>query len=768
MSATSSLSRRSFLKSSAAVGGGLVIGFWVPSMGRWAFAEGPASAGAGAAAPSGPAASAAPAATPPPVNAFLRIGDDETVTVLLSHSEMGQGIWTTLPMLVNEELDADWSRIRVEHAPAAPVYGHTQYHVQMTGGSTSTWSEFDRYRTIGAAARSMLVAAAAARWNVAPESCRTAAGFVVCGDRRASYGSLAAAAAQLPAPADVQLKPPERWQVIGKPMRRLDSPEKITGRARFGLDVRLPDMLTAVVAHPPTFGGTVASFDAAAAKAMPGVRAVYAVPSGVAVVADHFWAAKRGRDVLVVEWLPGPHADADSVRLRAAYRELARTAGAVAAQAGDPAWIEKVLAAVPAPATPPTAAGPAATPVAGAAPAAPLPPLSPIVAEYAVPYLAHAPMEPLNCTIRRTADGCEVWTGTQFQTGDQASVAKVLGLRPEQVKVFTTFLGGGFGRRANPLSDFTVEAAHVAKGVDRPVKVVWTREDDIRGGYYRPMAVHRMEAALAPSGAGPRPRAWRHRVVAQSILGGSPFAAMVQNGIDPTSVEGAADSPYLKSVSDYQVELHTVQPVVPVLWWRSVGHSHTAFAVESFVDELAAAAKEDPLEFRRALLAGAPRVQAVLELAAAKAGWDAPLRGRRARGIAVHESFGSVVCHVAQVTIQDGRIQVERVVTAIDCGICVNPMSVRAQMESGVAFGLGAALYGEVNLKDGRVVESNFHDYRILRLHEMPRVEVYIVDSREKSGGAGEPGTPPIAPAVANAVFALTGQRLRELPLRLA
>jgi isoquinoline 1-oxidoreductase beta subunit len=713
------LSRRTFLKTSAMVGGGLVVGFFVPAAARrMALAQG---------------APAAPAALPE-ANAFLRIGGDESVTVVLAHSEMGQGIWTTLPMLLNEELDADWSRIRVEHAPAAPVYRHTAFPIQMTGGSTTTWSELDRYRQVGAVARTLLVAAAAARWGVPPAGCRTEKGYVLCGDRRASYGSLAEAAAKLPPPASVALKDPKDWKVIGQPTRRLDTPEKTTGRAQFGIDVRLPGLLTALVAHPPTFGGRVRSLDATAAKAVPGVRAVFEIPSGVAVAGDHFWAAKRGRDALEIEWSPGPHADTDTAKLKRSYGERARTAGTQAAAGGD---AERALAAASAP----------------------------LVAEYAVPYLAHAPMEPLNCTVRRDAQGCEIWTGTQFQTVDQQRAAEILGLKPEQVAIHTTFLGGGFGRRANVASDFVIEAAHVAKGLDRPVKLVWTREDDIRGGYYRPMAVHRLEGALDERGA---PVAWRHRIVTQSILAGTPFAAMIKDGVDPTCVEGAADSPYATAIPNHRVDLHAVDAGVPVLWWRSVGHSHTAFAVESFVDELAHAAKRDPLEFRRALLARSPRMRAVLELAAAKAGWGSPLPAGRARGLAVHESFGSIVAYVAEVAVDGGRIRVDRVVGAIDCGVCVNPLGVRAQIESGIAFGLAAALHSELTIRDGRVVESNFHDYRVLRLHEMPRVEVHIVESREKPGGAGEPGTPPIAPTVANAVFALTGRRLRELPLRLA
>ncbi|HZF08420.1 MAG TPA: xanthine dehydrogenase family protein molybdopterin-binding subunit [Thermoanaerobaculia bacterium] len=714
-------SRRSFLKSSTLAGGALVVGFFVPAGARRAFAQ------------EGGTPSTAPASALPPVNAFLRIGDDESVTVILSHCEMGQGIWTTLPMLVNEELDADWSRIKVEHALAAPVYRSTAFPIQMTGGSTTTWSELDRYRQVGALARTQLVAAAAAQWGVKPGDCRTEKGFVLHGDKRASYGSLAAAAAKLPQPTSVTLKDPAQWKVIGQPTRRLDTPEKITGRAQFGMDVRLPDLLTAVVAHPPTFGGKVKSVDAAAAKAMPGVHGVFEIPTGVAVVADHFWAAKRGRDALKIDWAPGPHADVDTVALRKSYSERGKADGQAAKTAGD---VAKALSAG-----------------------------SPLVAEYSVPYLPHAAMEPLNCTVRRSAGAAEVWTGTQFQTVDQARVAEILGLKPEQVTLHTTFLGGGFGRRANLVSDFVADAVYVAKNLDRPVKLVWTREDDIRGGYYRPLAVHRLEGALDDQG---RPTAWRQRIVSQSILAGSPFAAMVKDGIDPTVVEGASDSPYVAAIPHHRVDLVAMEVGVPVLWWRSVGNSHTAFAVESFVDELAHAAKRDPLEFRRALLAQAPRVRAVLELAAAKAGWGSAPPAGRARGLAVHESFGSIVAQVAEVSVEGGTIRVHRVTCAIDCGVYVNPLGVRAQLESAVAFGLGAALHSELTIKQGQVVESNFHDYRVLRLHEMPQVEVHIVPSKEKSGGVGEPGTPPIAPAVANAVFALTGKRLRELPFRLS
>jgi isoquinoline 1-oxidoreductase beta subunit len=707
--------RREFVKTGALVTGGLVIAFAAPGARRLAWAE------------------PTPGRSPFAPNAFLRVGNDDTVTVLLAHSEMGQGIWTALPMLIAEELDADWSRIKVEHAPAAPVYAHTAFGIQMTGGSTSTWSEFERYRQAGALARALLVQAAAQRFGVSAADCRTENGVVIAGSRRARYGELADAAAGLPAPKTVPLKDPKDWKIIGKRTRRLDTPEKITGRATFGMDVRFDGLLTAVVARAPAFGAKVKSFDATQAKAVPGVRAVVQVPTGVAVLADHFWAAKVGRDALKVDWDLGPGASLDSTELRERFRKLAGTRGMPAARAGE--------------------AGAALAKAAKT-----------VEAEYYVPYLAHAMMEPPNCTVRIGPDKCEIWTGTQFQTLDQQLGAKITGLKPEQVEIHTTFLGGGFGRRANPTSDFVTEAVHVAKASGKPVKVVWTREDDLHGGYYRPSYVHRARIGLGGDGL---PVAWEHAMVGQSILAGTPFESMmVKNGIDATSVEGVADSPYLKEIPNHRVELHSPKTDITVLWWRSVGHSHTAFVMESLIDELAHAAGKDPLEYRRRLLQKHPRHLGVLNLAAEKAGWGRALPSGRARGVAVHESFGSFISQVAEVSMQGGRIRVHQVTCAIDCGIAVNPEGITAQMESGIAYGLSAVLHSALHLKNGRVQESNFHNYRVLRLSEMPVVEVHIVPSTEKPGGVGEPGVPPIAPAVANAMFALTGQRLRELPLR--
>lgn len=710
------VSRRSFLKASAMVAGGLVIAFTLPQAKRFFKGE---NAGSGAGEAFQP-------------NAFLHIGTDDSVTVLLAHSEMGQSIWTTLPMLIAEELDADWNRIKVEHAPAAPVYAHTAYGLQITGGSTTTWSEFDRYRQAGATARSLLVSAAAQRFGVDASQCRTENGMVIAGEQRASFGELADAAAKLEAPKNVALKDPKDWKIIGQATKRLDSTEKTDGTAVFGQDVQFEGLLTAVVARSPVFGGKLKSYDDSAALKIAGVRKVVEVPTGVAVIADSFWSAKQGRDALKVEWDLGSNGGMSTQAMVEEYRQAARGKGAVAAQAGD---IKAALGQA----------------------------TQTVEAEYVLPYLAHAPMEPLNCTVKVGENVCDVWTGTQMPGVDQAAAAQILGLEPEQVNMHITFLGGGFGRRANPQSDFVAEATHVAKAAGVPVKTVWTREDDIKGGYYRPMFLHQARVALGTDGM---PIGWQHVCVGQSIMTGTPFeSAMIKDGIDPTSVEGVADSPYLKNIASHHVALHTPKKDVTVLWWRSVGHSHSAFVMESLMDELAHAAGKDPLEYRRALLKGHPRHLAALNLAAEKAGWGGALPEGRFRGIAVHESFGSFVAQVAEVSVSDGTVQVHRVVCAIDCGLVVNPESLVAQMESGIAYGLSAALQSEISFKDGQVQQSNFHDYQVLRMNQMPAVEVHIVPSSEKMGGAGEPGLPPIAPAVSNAVFAATGKRIRRLPI---
>ncbi len=720
MNSINALSRRGFLKGSAMLGGGLVVAFAMPAAHR--FAMGAENQG-NVFAP----------------NAFLRIGNDNSVTVLLGHSEMGQGIWTGLTMLIAEELDADWTKIRVEHAPASAAdYGLPGFGgMQITGGSTSTWMEFDRYRQAGAAARLMLIDAAAKRFNVAPSEIHTESGVVIAGEHRAAYGELADEAGQLPRPdpASIKLKDAKDWRLIGKPTQRLDTPEKITGRAKFGMDVQFDGLMTAMVARSPTFGGSVKSFEGAEALAIPGVHKVVQVPTGIAVIADHFWAAKLGRDALKIEWNPGPNAGLDSQALLENFRKLATTPGLNAGQAGD---TQAALAKA----------------------------AKKIDVEYSVPYLAHAPMEPLNCTVSITKDKCEIWTGTQFQTLDQMVAGKITGLNPEQVVIHTEFLGGGFGRRANPTSDFVSEAVYVAKAAGAPVKTVWAREDDIRGGYYRSAFLHHARIGLGADGL---PLAWKHVMVGQSIMAGTSLeATMVKDGIDKTSVEGVVDSPYIEGLANHQIELHSPTTGISVLWLRSVGHTHTAFVMESLIDELATAAGKDPVEYRRTLLKDHPRHLGVLNLAVQKANWKAPLPDGHALGVAVHESFGSYVAQVAEVSQDNLAIRVHRVVCAVDCGIAVNPQSIAAQMESCITFGLSFALHSKLTLKDGQVVQSNYHDYQVLRLNEMPVVEVHIVPSSDKPGGIGEAGVPPVAPAVANAVFALTGQRLRELPLQLA
>ena len=715
MSAAAGMKRREFLKAGAALGGGLLISLYVPEF--------------------VPAAHAADsAAKPVALNAFVRIGTDESVTVISNHSEMGQGIYTSLPMLLNEELEADWTRVRVESSPVDAVYNHTVFGLMMTGGSTTTNSEYDRFRKMGAMARIMLIAAAAQSWNVDPQTCHAEKGYVIhtSTGRRASYGSFAEAASKIAPPKDIPLKDPKDFTLVGQPTHRLDTPSKTNGTAQFGLDVYIPGMMTAVVARAPVFGGKVVSFNADNAKAIPGVVNVVQVPSGVAVIAKGFWPAKLGREKLEITWDESPGAAISTVAMRENFSALSKTPGLTARKVGDPAAA-----------------------LAGAA--------KTITAEYEVPYLAHCMMEPLNTVVDLHEDRCEIWTGTQFQTGDRAAAAKVAGLKPEQVTLHTTLLGGGFGRRANPSCDFVTEATEVAKAARVPVKVVWTREDDIRGGWYRPMWYDHFAAGLDASG---NPVAWTHTIVGQSIMTGTMFEAYgVKNGIDSASVEGAADILY--GIPNLQVELHTPKNEVPVQWWRSVGHSHTGFSVEAFLDEVAHAGGKDPYQLRRTLLAGQPRMLAVLDLAAQKANWDSALPAGRARGIATHFSFDSYVAQVAEVSVEkNGTVHVHRVVAAVDCGQTVNPDTVKAQLEGGIIFGLTAALKTEITLDKGRVQQRNFNDYPMLRMFESPAIEVFIVPSTEHPTGVGEPGVPPVAPAVTNAIFAATGKRVRRLPIK--
>jgi len=709
------MQRRDFLKASVAASGGLLIGFHFPGISALASAQ------------------QSPANTFMP-NAFVRIGTDERVTVIVNHSEMGQGVYTSLPMLLAEELDADWSKVGFEPAPVDAKYNHPAFGMQMTGGSSSVWSGLEQFRQAGAATRAMLIAAAAQQWNVDAATCRTESGAVLSGsNRKLTYGHLAAAAAKLTPPEHVQLKDPKSFKLVGKPIKRLDTPEKLNGKAEFGIDVKLPGMMTAVLARPPIFGAKMKSFDDTRARSMPGVRKIIAIPAGVAVIADTFWQAKVARDALRVEWDEGGMQTFDTGKMMQDFRERAKSPGSSVRKDGD-----------------------AAAALASAA--------KKIEAVYEVPYLSHLMMEPLNCTVDLRADSCEVWTGSQFQTVDRANAAKIAGLAPEKVQLHTTFLGGGFGRRANPQSDFVVEAVHVAKAAGVPVKVIWTREDDMAGGWYRPAFLHAIEGGVDASG---NAVSWRSRLVGQSIMAGTPFAAMMMKGkeYDPASVEGVDDLPY--AIPNVAVESHQPEINVPVQWWRSVGHSHTAFAVECFVDELAALAQKDPYQFRRALLQKQPRHLGVLDLAAQKAGWGKPLAKGMGRGIAVHFAFGSYAAQVAEVSVSEGRVRVHRMVCAIDCGEYVNPGIIEAQAEGGAIFGASAALFQELTFENGRLQQTNFHTFPVMRMNECPEIETHIVNNHEKAGGIGEPGVPCAAPAIANAVFAVTGKRIRRLPIRM-
>jgi isoquinoline 1-oxidoreductase subunit beta len=713
VSAPATLDRRAFLKTGATAGGGLVIAFYVPAL-----------------------CGQEQKSKPEPIApfAYIKIASDEKVTIVANHSEMGQGVYTSLPMLLNEELEADWSKIRVEAAPVDAIYNHPIFGIQMTGGSTTTAAEWEHYRKLGAAGRMVLVEAAAQKWNVPASSCHVEKGFVIhaATSRKASYGSLVDAASKLSVPADIPLKEPKNFTLIGKPTRRLDTPSKTNGTAQFGLDVVVPGMMTAVIARCPVLGGKVLSFDATEAKQVPGVKSVLQVPTGIAVIAEGFWPAKLGRDKLKVKWDEGDNASLSTTKILSDFSAQSASPGAIAKKVGDP---QSAMALAS----------------------------KKIVAEYDVPYLAHAMMEPLNCVVDLKDDSCEIWTGTQFETVDRANAAKAAGLSPEKVKINTTLLGGGFGRRANPASDFVVEAVQVAKVAKAPVKVVWTREDDMQGGWYRPMWHDRFAAGLDASG---NPIAWTHTIVGQSIMAGTLFESFgIKDGIDSASVEGAADLLY--GIPNLQVDLHSPKIGVPVQWWRSVGHSHTGFSVEAFLDEVAHAGGKDPYQLRQNLLAKQPRMLAVLNLAAQKAGWGTPLARGVGRGIATHFSFDSYVAQVIEASVEkDGSVRVHRVVCAVDCGRVVNPDTVKAQMEGGINFGLTAALKTEITLENGRVQQSNFNDYPMLRMFEAPAIEVFIVPSEEKPTGVGEPSVPPVAPALTNAIFAATGKRIRRLPIR--
>lgn len=711
----SSLSRRSLLKA----GAGLAIGVYVARGGK-AFAQ-------------------APAATPPNItpNTFLIIKPDNTVTVLCKHIEFGQGPFTGMATLVAEELDADWSQMRADHAPSNPVlYKNLFFGVQGTGGSTAIANSYIQMRQVGAAAREMLVAAAAKEWNVPAAEITVENGVIKhASGKQGRFGEFAEKANQMPVPASPKLKDPSQFKFIGKEgvVKRLDSAEKTNGTAEYTLDINEPDMLTVVIARAPQFGATVASFDATAAKAVPGVVDVKQVPTGVAVYAKGFWPAKTARDLLKITWDDSKAEKRSTQELLTEFRTLSKTPGKTVKTEGDfEAEVSKPGSRL-------------------------------IEAEFAFPYLAHAAMEPLNAFIHWKGDTVTSRYGSQFPTPDHATIAKILGVPMEKVSLKTILAGGSFGRRAQQTVHVAAELAEVAKaiGPGKPIKLVWTREDDMRGGYYRPFSIHRMRGVVRDG----KIQAWSDTIVGQSIMKGSPFEAMTfKDGLDSTAYEGSNEIPY--DVANFKCDLHQVDVGVPVLWWRSVGHTHTGYAVEAFVDELLEAAGKDPVEGRLEMMSKKPRHAGVLRAVAELADWkNAKLEPGRARGVAVVESFNTFVAQIVELSMGDEGPKVHKVWCAVDCGVAVNPDIIRAQMEGGIGFGLGHILYADVPMEGGRVVPGNFDAYRSLRINEMPAIEVTVVKSSEKPTGVGEPGVPPIGPAVANAMAKLGQTRPRQLPI---
>lgn len=715
------LSRRDFIRAASAAGGGLVLAIELSAAEGWLAA----AAGVDAADPEG---GAVPPFSP---NVWLRIGTDGVVTITVARSELGQGAHTAMPMLVAEELEADWSSIVVEPVVVTGVDSEATYGDMTTGGSSSVRGSWERLRRAGAVAREMLVSAAAQTWGVDRAACRAENGSVLhaASNRSLAYGQLAEAAAKIPPPEEVALKDPKEFRILGRRLPRTDTPAKVSGSAQYGIDVKVPGMQIAMVERCPVFGGKVASFDATRAQKIPGVRRVVAIDSGIAVVADSTWAAMKGREALSVVWDEGPNPGLDSHAIRSLLEEKSREEGRAVRSQGDPAGA-----------------------LAGAA--------KKIEAVYEVPFLAHATMEPQNCLAHVLGDRVEVWAPTQAPQWAQGEIARALGIPQESVMVHVTLSGGAFGRRV--MTDFVVEAAQLSKAVGQPVKVVWTREDDMRHDFYRPATLHKMAAGLDASG---NPVVWSHRVVGPSI-------ARFLFGEEATAeqldlVDGAAQLPY--DIPNVQIQGSDVMTPVPVGWWRSVYHSQHAFANEAFLDEMAGAAGADPYQLRRRLLPADSRLLRPLDLAAEKAGWGTPLSSGRARGIACHACFGSFVAQVVEASVEEARrIRVHRVVCAVDCGPTVNPDTIEAQIEGAITIGLTAALRGEITLQGGRVQQGNFDDYPLLTFEEAPAVEVHIVPGNETLGGIGEPGLPPVAPALANAIFAATGKRVRRLPIRLA
>jgi isoquinoline 1-oxidoreductase beta subunit len=705
------LSRRRLLQAGVAASGGLLLSLSLP------FANGDAEA------------ADAKGFSP---NAFIRIEGDGRVILTMPYVEMGQGTYTSIPMLIAEELEVDLTQVRLEHAPPnEKLYGNPLLGgVQGTGGSTAIRAVWKPMRQAGAIARTMLVAAAAKRWNVDPASCHAQNGEVLHAPtgRSAKYGDLAADAARMTVPETVALKQPKDFRLIGTPAKRLDTPAKVNGTTVFGIDVRPPGVTIATLAQSPVFGGRVKSVDDAAAKAVKGVRQIVRLDDAVAVVADHMGAARKGLAALAIEWNDGPHATLGTDNILRELEKATLNSGAVAQNTGD---IDKAMASA----------------------------VTKVEANYQVPFLAHAAMEPMNCTVHVRKDGCEVWVGNQVIARAQAAAAKTAGLPLDKVVVHNHLIGGGFGRRLE--IDGVIRAVQIGQHVDSPVKVVWTREEDIQHDMYRPYFFDRISAGLDEKGM---PVAWNHRFAGSSILARW-LPPAFNNGLDPDTTDGAINLTY--ALPNMHVEYLRVEPPgIPTAFWRSVGPSHNVFVVESFMDELAAAAKQDPVKYRQALLDKMPRAKAVLELAAEKAGWGEKLPQGVGRGVSIQFVFGTYLAQIAEVEVsKDGAVRVRRVVCAVDCGIVVNPDTVRAQIQGAIIFGITAALYGEITLKDGRVEQTNFDTYQMLRMNEAPVIEVHIVQSGEPPGGMGEPGTSAIVPAVTNAIFAATGKRLRKLPI---
>ena len=691
---TATVNRRGFLKTGAATAGGLLVSFYLPEQTRLAAA-----------------------ATSAKLNAFVHVSPDDTVTLFIHKAEMGQGTVTSLSMLLAEELECDWSKIRTEFPGVSTEYGP----YQGVFGSQSIRTSWMTLRRAGATAREMLIQAAAQQWNVDKSRCRAENGSVINADSNArlSFGSVAEGAAKLPAPSNVTLKNPAQFHLIGKPTKRLDTSGKVNGSARFGLDVRLPEMLHAVVERSPVFGGKVATFDATKTKTIPGVKEVVPISNGVAVVADNTWSAMEGRRVLQIKWDEGAVASVSSTGISKNFVEYSQKPGAVARKTGDSAAALQSAS-------------------------------KKVEAVYETPFLAHAPMEPLNCVAHVRADACEVWASTQGQSAARDEAVRITGLAPDKVKVYSEFMGGGFGRRAR--ADYIGEAVEVSKAIGAPVQVTWSREDDLQQDFYRPAAYGRFTAGLDAEG-------WPTALSARLIC--PPFGGL-SNGVARTGVEGIVDLIY--SIPNVLVDYHALDPGIPVSYWRSVGYSQNTFFLESFIDEIAHASGKDPLELRLRLLQNAPRLKAVLELAADKFGWSKPLPAGHGRGIAVVNNIGSFTAQVVEASIDRGKLRVHRVVCAVDCGYAVNPSGIDQQIRSGIVFGL-SALKGGITIDRGRVLQQNFHQYDVLHMDEMPSVEVHVLPTPNNPGGIGEASTPGIVPAVANAIFAATGKRIRKLPV---